>query len=423
MANLISWFKKAPESSAKVEPKQRKKAHLLIPLGVLLVGTGLGVAYFLSQPKTESSLQLSGRIEGYETDVGTKVAGRVESVSVREGNEVSQGQILVKLDDEEVEAQLEGVKAELIAAQKREKQAQLQIDVLQSKIRQAELNLQQTTEETAGRIEEAKANLAATQAQLVKAQAALKEARSELNLAKVERDRYQQLLEDGAVPQDTFDQAQTRWEKAQANLELQKAEVDAARKQVIAAQGILQQAQTSRLNPEISSAELDSLRKQLIQAESQLEVAQSEIAKVKAQQKEIEARLGYLNIVSPIAGVVIARSVEPGEVVTTGKTLLSLIDLNNVYLRGYIPEGEIGKVRVGQKARVYLDSYPDRPFNAKVTEIDTQASFTPENIYFPEDRVKQVFGVKLDIENPDGFAKPGMPADAEIILAGEEEGN
>lgn len=425
MGNLISRFQQEPQSDSDakqtLELKQRKKLRLLLPLGVLLMGAGLSVAYFLSQPKAETALQLSGRIEGYETNIGTKVPGRIEFVAVREGNEVARGQIIVRLDDEEVRAQLEGIKAQLAAAQERERQARLQIDVINSQIRQAELNLQQAGEETQGQVSEAQANLAATKAELLKAQADLKEARSELNLARVQRDRYQQLVASGAVPQDTFDQAQTRWETAQAKLEVREAEVNAAEKEVSAAQGALTQTKTTRLNPEIRSAELDSLNKQLIQTQSQLKAAQNEVANVKAQQQEIQARMNYLQIVSPIQGVVTARSVEPGEVVTTGETLLSLINLNDVYLRGYIPEGEIGKVRVGQSAQIYLDSAPDKPLKAKVTEIDSQASFTPENIYFREDRVTQVFGVKLDIDNPNGFAKPGMPADGEIIL-NEEQG-
>ena len=424
MANLISRFKKEPQSDpdAKqiLEGKQSKKIRLLLPLGVLLAGAGLSVVYFLSQPKAETVLQLSGRIEGYETNIGTRVPGRIESVAVREGSEVERGQIIVRLDDEEVRAQLEAIEAQLAAAQEKEEQARLQIDVIKSQIRQAQLNLQQAVEDTQGQVNEAEANLAVTEAELLKAQAALKEARSELNLATVERDRYQQLVASGAVPQDTFDQAQTRWETAQAKLEVQEAEVNAAEKKVSAAQGALTQTKTTRLNPEIRSAELDSLNKQLIQTQSQLKAAQNEVANVKAQQQEIQARMNYLQIVSPIQGVVTARSVEPGEVVTTGETLLSLIDLNDVYLRGYIPEGEIGKVRVGQSAQIYLDSAPDKPLKAKVTEIDSQASFTPENIYFKEDRVTQVFGVKLDIDNPNGFAKPGMPADGEIILNGEQ---
>ncbi|MBE9043578.1 efflux RND transporter periplasmic adaptor subunit [Pleurocapsales cyanobacterium LEGE 10410] len=430
MANLISRFKKEPESNSSPDNKQTsdrqqgkksKKIRILLPLGILLAGAGLSVAYFLSQPKVETALQLSGRIEGYETNIGTKVSGRVESVAVREGNEVDRGQTIVRLDDEEVQAQLEAIKAQLAAAQEEEQQARLQIDVINSQIRQAQLSLQQSSEDTAGQVSEAEANLAVAEADLLEAQASVKEARSELNLAKVERDRYQNLLTGGAVSQDAFDQAQTTWETAQASVEVEEAAVNAAEKEVSAAQGTLTQAKTTRLNPDIRSAELDSLNKQLIQTQSQLKAAQDDVANVKAQQKEIQARMNYLQVISPISGVVTARSVEPGEVVSAGETLLSLTNLNDVYLRGYIPEGQIGKVRVGQSAQIYLDSAPNKPLSAEVTEIDSEASFTPENIYFKEDRVQQVFGVKLDIDNPNGFAKPGMPADGSIVFEQEAE--
>jgi HlyD family secretion protein len=91
------------------------------------------------------------------------------------------------------------------------------------------------------------------------------------------------------------------------------------------------------------------------------------------------------------------------------------VNLQQVYLRGYVPEGEVGHVRVGQAAQVFLDSDPQNPLDAVVGSVDTEASFTPENIYFKTDRVTQVFGLKLNIDNPKGAAKPGMPADAKLL--------
>src|SRR6185369_12095923 len=102
-------------------------------------------------------------------------------------------------------------------------------------------------------------------------------------------------------------------------------------------------------------------------------------------------------------------------VVTAGTALVTLVDLNEVYLRGFIPEGEIGRVRAGQTARVYLDSAPDKAIEAVVSRIDPEASFTPENTYFKDDRVKQVVGVKLQLKGAEGYAKPGMPADGEVV--------
>jgi HlyD family secretion protein len=104
--------------------------------------------------------------------------------------------------------------------------------------------------------------------------------------------------------------------------------------------------------------------------------------------------------------------------VNAGSPLITLLDLSKVYLRGFVPEGQIGRVKAGQPARVYLDSAPAQPIDAIVSRIDPQATFTPENTYFRDDRVKQVVGVKLQLKGAIGFAKPGMPADGEILVEG-----
>jgi HlyD family secretion protein len=94
--------------------------------------------------------------------------------------------------------------------------------------------------------------------------------------------------------------------------------------------------------------------------------------------------------------------------------------LSKVYLRGFVPEGQIGRVVIGQPAHVYLDSNPDEPIDAVVSRVDPQATFTPENTYFRDDRVKQVVGVKLHLKGAIGFAKPGMSADGEILVQGNQ---
>src|SRR5262249_45044385 len=100
--------------------------------------------------------------------------------------------------------------------------------------------------------------------------------------------------------------------------------------------------------------------------------------------------------------------------------IVTLLNLDQVYLRGFIPEGEIGKVKIGQPAHVYLDSNPRQPIDAVVLRIDPTATFTPENTYFRGDRVKQVVGVKLQLRGAFGYARPGMPADGEILVVGSE---
>src|SRR5262249_28688225 len=127
-----------------------------------------------------------------------------------------------------------------------------------------------------------------------------------------------------------------------------------------------------------------------------------------------------LIVTAPFDGTIPTRSAEPGEVVTSGTPVVTMLDLTKVYLRGFIPIGEIGKVKVGQPARVYIDSNPYQPIEAYVSRVDPESTFTPENIYFREERVKQVVGVKLQLNAGFGFAKPGMPADGEILVQGDK---
>ncbi|NEP49987.1 MAG: HlyD family efflux transporter periplasmic adaptor subunit [Moorea sp. SIO3C2] len=397
-----------------IKPKPQIYSLLLILLGLSLAGIAVSSKYFVSTSQ-DIKILLSGRIEADETDIGTKVGGRVNFVAVQEGKEVNKNQKIVRLDDQEIQAQLKGATARLVSAQQQELKARLQINLVESEILEVELNLKKSQEDTRGQVLQAEASVAANVAQLNEAFAKLEEAQSELNLAKTNRDRFTQLVEQGAVSKQQFDQAQTSFEKAQATVKATQASVNAIGKLVNVAEGQLVQAQTSTLNPEMINAQLSRLQTQLAQARLQLAMVKAEVEIAKAFQQEIKSKISDLEIASPIDGVVITRLVEPGEIVSAGQTLLTVIDPNNVYLRGYVPAGDIGKIRVGQKAKVFLDSDPDQPLSATVTTIDSQASFTPENIYFREDRVRQVFGIKLTIDNPGGFAKPGMPADAEII--------
>ncbi len=416
MAQLLSPPQKFPEADVPKQPQRERFPRFLIPLGLVLTGAGVATWYFLSLPSKTEPLHVSGRIEGYETDIGAKVAGRIEFVAVREGDAVRKGQPIVRMDDEQIQAQLKGAAARLDGTQKQEEQARLQINLLENQILEAQIALQQAQGDASGRIFQAESSVASSQAQLDQAQAQVQQAESELKLAQVNRDRYAQLVAQGVVTQQQFDQAQTAYETALANVRSRQASVESFRKLVNSAQGQLVQAQTTGLNPDIRTAQLAGLRTQLAQTKLKLAAAQADVNKAKAEQQEIQSKITDLNIISPIDGVVTTRSVEPGAVVTSGKTLLTVINPNTVYLRGFVPEGEIGNVRVGQPARVFLDSAPNKPLSAKVNAIDTQASFTPENIYFQKDRVKQVFGIKIGIDNPAGFAKPGMPADGEIVI-------
>ncbi len=403
--------KQPPSTLVQTQPpKEKPRRHTpkpLIVLGVLaiLAGGGYGIYRgFFYHPEPEG-LFLSGRIEGDETDISAKTGGKIATVAVRRGDVVKPGQLLIQIDDADLRAQVRGYEGKVRSAQEDLKRYEQQLPVLSAQLEQANLSTQQVQQDSQGKISEVENTLAASRAQLVQAQANLK-------LAQVKQRRYGDLAAKGAVSLQTRDEYDT-------SVQTNQATVDAARQQVKSAQGALIQAQATLRNSPIKVAAALQIEKQIAQARTDIAKAQQEVRNAQATLEQYQANLNYLVINSPLAGNVITRSVEPGEVVAAGNPLLTIINLDNLYLRGFIPEGDIGKVRVGQLAQVYLDADPKQPLQATVTRVDPKASFTPENTYFKKDRVTQVFGVELTIKNPQGLAKPGMPADARILKNGQ----
>ncbi len=124
----------------------------------------------------------------------------------------------------------------------------------------------------------------------------------------------------------------------------------------------------------------------------------------------------YTTVTSPLDAVVLTRNIEPGEVVAASTPLYTLVNLRDLWLRVFIPEDRIGAVHLGQEADVTVDTFPGLTFRGRVVEISSRAEFTPGNVQTKEDRVKLVFGVKIGLANEGGRLKPGIPADAEILL-------
>lgn len=382
------------------------------PLAVVAVLAVLGLAgftvwrLFLAPPAEPPGVILvSGRIEGDDAAVAAKTAGRIREITVREGDPVQAGQVIATLDDEQIRARERQAVAAVRQAEARVRLAQHQIAVLEEALRQSRLGVDQARVDAQGRVNEAEARLAASEAQLAQAEAAHAQARWD-------REALGRLFERELV-------AEQEARRAQHNEEAQAAVVAAARRQVEAARGSLTAARASLVNPAIRSSQAAAVEGQILQARADIAAAQADAERASAQLEEAQANRRDLHVVAPFAGTVATRTAEPGEVVLAGTPVVTLVNLAEVYLRAFVPEGQIGRVRVGQPARVYLDSAPATPIEARVSRVDPEAAFTPENTYFREDRVKQVVGVKLQLDGAVGFAKPGMPADGEILVEGD----
>lgn len=385
---------------------QAKKAVRVIFIGILLAGGAAGWFFFRRPAARSEVIAVSGRIESDEAVVAAKTSGRIREIAVREGDQVKAGQVVAVLDDNQINARVEQARSDVEQSEAKLRHARGQVAVLQAQLTQSRLGVSQARVDAEGRVSQAQAHVAAAEASLARAEADYRQTRADA-------ERFTTLAEQGDAPAREGEQART-------TAEAHKAVVDAARKQVEAARGALLAAKASLDNPAIRTAEALSVEQQIRQAEAGIQSAEAELARRRAQLEEAEADRGDLRIVAPFDGIVATRSAEPGEVVAPGTAIVTILDPAQIYLRAFIPEGEIGRVRTGQPARVYLDSNPKQPLDARVARIDPNASFTPENTYFRDDRVRQVVGVKLQLANPQGFAKPGMPADGEVLVGGDE---
>jgi len=387
--------------------KTSKAVRVIIVITVLIAGFSTWWFFIRKPSGPDNVIALSGRIESDDAAVAAKISGRIREITVREGDQVKAGQVIAVLDDDQIKARVDQAQSVVDQSEARLQWAKQQIAVLQSQLEQSRLSVTQSRIDAEGKVSEAQARVASAEASLAQAEANYTQAR-------YDAERFSRLAEQGDVSEREGKQYST-------TAEAQAAIVQASRKQVEAARGALTAAKANLETPAIRASQAAAIEQQITQAQSDILSAQADTDRARAQLQESMADRNDLNIIAPFDGTVATRSAEPGEVVSAGTPIITLVDLNQDYLRGFIPEGEIGRVRVGQTARVYLDSDPTKPIEAVVSRIDPEASFTPENTYFRDDRVKQVVGVKLQIVNPQGYAKPGMPADGQVIVGSDEE--
>lgn len=372
----------APPEVAPERPptgSRRGMRRWLVAGGIALV---LGLLAMLAAPRLLSWLRpgppagllsASGRIEGRITTLTPKTGAWVMALHVDEGQAVRQGQLLATLDDR---AQRERVRA-----------AEEQVNALARKLAAANAQLGMVERQTTLQTEQAAAALREAEARLRRARAGLAQAERDARRAAV------LVAKELIAPQEG--------EHARLRVEVEENAVKEAEEALVSSEKQLALARVGLQQIEIVRAERDALARQRAQAEAQLAEQRSHVA-------DFAVR-------SPIDGRVLTRTVERGERVEAGTPLFTLIDLDRLYVKIYVPEPSIGKVALGQEARVSVDAYPGRAFPARVSRVSQEAEFTPKNVETREERVKLVFAVEVALgENPGGVLKPGMPADAVI---------
>lgn len=376
----------------------KRRLMVLLP-AVLLVAV---LAYLiLGRSNDGRVIRVSGNIEVTDAEVSFKLPGRVEARLVDEGETVKAGQTIARLDSAELAQEVAARRAEVQAVQAA--LAELQAGSRPEEIAQAEASAQQAK----ARLDEMLAG--SRPEELSAAEAVLRRAKAEAERARLDAERYEGLYKKEIVSAQQYDLARTAFETALARQreaeEQYKLVKEGPRKEQI------EQARAAWLQAQ----ERFVLVKKGPRQET-IEQARARLQQAKEGLAVAETRLGYATLTSPLAGVVLSKNVEPGEFVAAGTPIVTVGDLENVWLRAYINETDLGRVKVGQRVRVTTDTYPDKRYEGRVSFIAAQAEFTPKSVQTEKERVKLVYRIKVDIRNPNMELKPGMPADAEILV-------
>jgi len=429
-------------ASSRNRSRAVARLRIVIPLLVVAAGIWAGIVYLRNDRANPDVLTASGTIEASQVSAASKIPGRILRLHAAEGDVVRAGTPLVTIEGRELLAQIDQARAVVAAARARLAQAQsalaLQQRLLEAQIAQAEAGL----DAARTRLEQAEETRDLTARQVAEgvsqAEAALETARANSEAARVNRDkaardlaRLQALYRDGAISAQQVDAARAAHDAA-------RAQYEASLKVVRQAEVARQLARVNLKQVEIRERDVAAAEAQVRQAEAALRTARAgeetlaqrraDVAAAAAQVAQAEAGVRLLltqqkNLIvtSPIDGVVIAKHASAGEIVAAGAPILTVADLDAVWVRLFIPLPHLGKVGLGQAVEVQTDAFPGRTFTGTVTEIAQRAEFTPKNVQTQEERVKLVFAVKVTIPNPGHLLKPGMPADAVIRTAANRE--
>ena len=374
---------------------------IVLPLLLVLAVTAvLGYQFIVGRSGNRGDVvRVSGNIEVVDAELGFKIPGRVIERPIDEGEPVKKGQLVARLEDADLKADLAARRAEREAAVAA--LAELKAGSRPEEIAAAQAAMEKAAAlvselETGSRPQE----IAVAQATVASAEAEEARSRSEFARAAALYQTKTISAEDYDRQRAAFDVASARLREARERLALVR---EGPRKEQIAqAKAALAQAdwQYKLVKAGPRQEQKDQAAAKLAQAAAGVELA--------------ETKLGYATLNSPLSGIVLSKNIEPGEYVAPGTPVVTVGDMVNVWLRAYVSETDLERVKLGQEVRVTTDA--GGVYQGRVSFISSEAEFTPKNVQTPKERTKLVYRIKIDIKNPNQELKRGMPADGEILV-------
>jgi membrane fusion protein YbhG len=355
---------------------------------------------------SKGEILVTGTVESHIVRVGSKIGGRVSAVRVHEGERVNPGDVLVEFDERELRAGVEQASGRLGYARANEEKIRRgarseDIAEARAAVRQAAAQLQAI--ESGYRTE-----------QVAQAQAEVETVRAELENARSSFARAEELFQGDVISRQERDAADARLKMVTGRLKnasqrLAEVERGYRPEDIQAARSRFEQADAglTRL--------LNGSRKEDIQ------MAVSDVLRAEGELGEAQARFRESQVLSPSAAVIEVLDVRRGDLVAPNASIATLLERDQVYARVYVPETEMGFVSVGAVAKLRVDSFPDREFDATVTQVNQKAEFLPRSVQTFEDRIHQFFALKLLIHDPQNVIRPGMAVQARFDRSGRAQ--
>ncbi len=378
---------------------------LIFPAAAVIVAIGASGWFALGLARRgDDSLRVSGNIEATEVAISFKIPGRVEKRNFDEGEAVKQGDPMAELETADLQAdaalargQLQAADAalaELLAGSRPD-----EIAASLAAMQKAQANYEEL--KTGSRPQE----IAASEAEFHAAEADRQHLKRDLD-----RDEQLQRADPGAIAQEQMDQAFAAYRMAnerylQTMKRYELVREGPRQEEIAQGKAAKEQAQAQyRLVKEGPRKE-------------DIDQARAKVAQAKATLRAAETKLSYAIVTSPLTGVVLSKNIEPGEFVAAGTPVVTVADIENIWLRAYIDERDLGKrnIVLGSEAEITTDAYPGKVYKGRVSFISSEQEFTPKSVQTNRERVKFVYRIKIDVKNPSRELKPGMPADAKLI--------
>ena len=384
-----------------------KKRLVLVIILLLLVGVGL-LVYLGQRRELNRELYYSGTIEATQADLAFQVTGRVKKVLLDEGQSAEKDEVLAELEQEEFLAQKGQAQANLDRSIQTLKQLEALLEVYKETLPAEVLRAEAAVKVLESSLEEMESGYRSQEVE--RARLTFEAAKATMEEAHKDRERFDRLYEEETVSEKERDQVALVFENRSREYQRARESLDLLK------EGFRRES-------------IESARARLSEGRAVLKQARSNLKKIEALKREIEAaralvraymsglrladiKLEHTFLKAPFKGLISSRNVEPGEVVSPTREVISLSNLSFVDLKVFVDETEIGRVRPGQRVEVRTDTFPDKVYAGSVSFISSEAEFTPKIIQTRKERVKLVYLVKISIPNPDLDLKAGMPADA-----------